>query len=67
MKNNIFGWDLPPGCTQRQIDDALSGGDPSELVENVLGLLEDAGVSTEINDQIVALIERWEKRWGGIT
>lgn len=23
----LFGWDLPPGCTQRHIDEAF-GGDP---------------------------------------
>lgn len=33
---------------------------PSELVEAVLGLLEDAGVPSIINDQIVELIEEWE-------
>ena len=22
---SIFGWDLPPGCTQQQIDEALGG------------------------------------------
>lgn len=32
----------------------------SELVEKVLGLLEDAGIPTDINDQIVALIRNGE-------
>jgi len=25
---NIFGWDLPPGCTQRQINEAFGGEGP---------------------------------------
>lgn len=33
---------------------------PSVLVENVLELLEEAGVPTEINDEIVEKIEAWE-------
>ena len=34
---------------------------PSELVEGVLELLEDAGVPTSVNDQVVKLIETWER------
>ncbi len=33
---------------------------PSPLVEDILGTLEDAGVPTEVNDQVVKLIEDWE-------
>lgn len=33
---------------------------PSDLVEKVLGLLEDADVATEVNDKIVELIELGE-------
>jgi hypothetical protein len=25
MPRSIFGWDLPPGCTQRDIDEAAGG------------------------------------------
>jgi hypothetical protein len=28
MSRNIFGWDLPPGVTQRQIDEQCGGDDP---------------------------------------
>ena len=34
---------------------------PSALVEKLLGLLEAEGVPTPINDQIVALVEKWEE------
>ena len=34
--------------------------DPSILQEAVLGLLEDAGINTETNDKIMALIEEAE-------
>jgi hypothetical protein len=36
----------------------------SELVEKVLILLEESEVPTEINNQIAALIEGWEKTRG---
>lgn len=34
---------------------------PSDLVTAVLGLLEDADCPSSVNDQIVALIEKWER------
>ncbi len=52
-----FGWSYPPGCSGPPEPPC-----PSNLVEDVLGLLEDAGVDTEINDKIVKLIELWESR-----
>lgn len=39
----------------------LSGGDPSDLQEAVLSLLERAGIPTHINDQISKLIEEGEE------
>lgn len=35
--------------------------DPTKLQEDVLGLLEDAGIPTETNDQIMKLIENAEQ------
>jgi hypothetical protein len=32
----------------------------SRLVEGILALLEEAGTPTQLNDQIVKLIEAWE-------
>jgi hypothetical protein len=34
MMRNPFGWDLPPGCTNRHIDEAFGGGpeEPPELL-----------------------------------
>lgn len=40
---------------------------PSDLVEGVLGLLEEAGVPTEINDKIVNLIEDWDRQKATVT
>lgn len=34
--------------------------DASPLVDSVLALLEEAGAPTELNDQIVRLIQTWE-------
>jgi hypothetical protein len=32
----------------------------SKLVESVLALLEECGAPTEVNDQVVKIIEAWE-------
>jgi hypothetical protein len=37
-------------------------GQPTKLVEDVLGLLEAADVPEAINDKIVELIEGWERQ-----
>jgi len=55
--HSIFGWSYPPGCSGPPDE----GPGPSVLVEEVLGLLEDAGVPEQINDQIEKLIETWEQ------
>lgn len=34
---------------------------PSKLIEQILTVLEDSGVPAPINDQIVTIIEAWEK------
>lgn len=36
MTRNIFGWDLPPGCTHADIERAAGGG-PFELPLNMPG------------------------------
>lgn len=56
MSRSVFGWDLPPGCSQRMIDDAFGGPDPTELQENVLTLLEKAKIPQNICDAIIELI-----------
>jgi hypothetical protein len=57
MSRSPFGWDLPPGCTQRHIDEAFGdGGGVTDLEEKVLGLLEAAGIPEAICDQILTLI-----------
>ena len=38
------------------------GGDTTQLEDDILGLLEAAGIETEINDKICALIREGEKR-----
>jgi len=32
---NVFGWDLPPGVTQRMIDESVGGDDPSEEMDAI--------------------------------
>ncbi len=48
-----FGWSYPPGCSGPPDDEKPI----SELEEAVLVLLEDAGIPTEVNDQIMKLIQ----------
>lgn len=40
---NVFGWDLPPGCTQRHIDEAMGTENPCA----VCGQWEDACICPE--------------------
>jgi hypothetical protein len=56
MSRNVFGWDLPPGCTHKMIDEAFGGPDPSELQQNVLGLLEKARLPQTVCDAIMEMI-----------
>jgi hypothetical protein len=37
-------------------------GDTTQLEDDILGLLEAAGIETEVNDKICALIREGEKR-----
>lgn len=30
-RRNVFGWDLPPGVTQRMIDETVNNADPAEI------------------------------------
>jgi hypothetical protein len=53
----VFGWSLPPGCGKLPGEDAV---DPSPLQDAVLELLENGGIPTATNDQIMALIEAAE-------
>jgi hypothetical protein len=39
----IFGWDLPPGCSHRDIEEACGGGNPCE----VCGEFEDDCICPE--------------------
>jgi polyhydroxyalkanoate synthesis regulator phasin len=32
---NVFGWDLPPGVTQRMIDESVGGDDPTEEMDAI--------------------------------
>ena len=61
MSRSVFGWDLPPGCTQRHIDEAFGGGpDPTELQENVLALLEKGKMPQATCDAIMEMIQEAE-------
>jgi hypothetical protein len=53
-----FGWSYPAGCD----GPPDNGNRPSELVETIGALLEDAGIDTETNDAIFALVEAAEAR-----
>jgi hypothetical protein len=40
MSRNPFGWDLPPGVTQRMIDDAAGGNDEDVMPDDVYELID---------------------------
>lgn len=50
-------------CPSRFIPDQDDG--VTKLQEGVLGLLEDAGIPTYINDRIVSLVEHGERQLAG--
>jgi hypothetical protein len=37
MSRSVFGWDLPPGCTQRHIDEAAGAYDICECCNRHIG------------------------------
>ena len=65
MSRNVFGWDLPPGCTQRHIDEAFGGPDPSPLQQDVLTLLEKARIPQDVCDAIMETIQDAEQNMAG--
>lgn len=48
-----------------EIYGVICNSDPSELSEKILGLLENAGISSDINDAICKLIEEGELKSSG--
>jgi hypothetical protein len=50
---------LPPGCTNADIDRAFGGGDISPLEEEVLEVLERYKVPTSVNDRIMDILADW--------
>lgn len=50
---------LPPGCTNRDIERAYGGGrDPTAEEEEVCMLLEDLPISTAVADRVQAIISK---------
>ena len=39
MRDRLFGWSLPPGCSHRDIENAMTGPDPTPESEQVLEML----------------------------
>lgn len=57
MGHSVFGWSYPPGCSGPP-----EPPEPSELVDTIWKLLEEAGLPEETNAQIAKLIEVWEAK-----
>ena len=43
MTKHPFGWDLPPGVTQRMIDESVGGDDPTEEINNIQDEINELG------------------------
>jgi hypothetical protein len=61
MTHSIFGWSLPPGCSHRDIEEAMGGNAELEaLEESIFERPELAGVSEEdrmtLCDWIIKLV-----------
>lgn len=48
MSKNVFGWDLPPGVTQRMIDESAGADEEQEELEMILSTkLDELGIKTD--------------------
>jgi hypothetical protein len=57
----MSGWNLPPGCTNADVDKAFGcKREPSELAENVRALLVRSAVSKQTMEAILEMIEEDE-------
>lgn len=53
----MFGYsNLPPGCTNRDIDRA-AGADTSPESDEVYGLLEDAECAPDLIDKVIEIVD----------
>ncbi len=53
----MFGWDLPPGVTQKMIDDQCSNFDPEEELNAIEQELENIDIRIkELHARMVALL-----------
>lgn len=62
MTRSIFGWDLPPGCSIRDIEEAFGGEDPSPESEKVYELTDKlrstpAEVSQDEIDALAKMVD----------
>lgn len=55
-----FGWDLPPGCTQKHIDDAL-GDDGITAMQDEIAKQLSGYIDEKYVDSIMELIRKGEE------
>ena len=60
MSRSTFGWDLPPGCTNRHIEEAFGCDMVSDLQDAVLALLEKAKLPQATCDAVIEMIREAE-------
>ena len=51
----IFGWSLPPGCTQQHIDEAYGGDEAAEAFAEEMS----SHIPSTIDDEIADDITKW--------
>jgi len=57
----MTGWNLPPGCTDRMVDEAFGcSRDHSDLAGAVRALLDKAGMPSRTVEIIMEEIAEWE-------
>lgn len=55
---SLFGWSLPPGCSNRDIENAYGGRDPTEEEDQILDILERNNVPTDQCDAVMLLVDQ---------
>lgn len=56
-----MGWNLPPGCTDADIDRAMGGHDPSPASQLIESILDEAGFSRKFIESILRQIDDEEE------
>lgn len=67
MSRRLMGWDLPPGCSHRDLDRAMGGDERALTVieEAVQELLEKEGLPVKVIDAVAKVLDEYYSQLPG--